>query len=204
MVKKVLISIFATLIVGAAGVSAYNTATAPTPVSAQDAEETAPLLSQDSPAPSRDNSTANLPDVTENPSAAVPPIPDSTEEHGNHNGQGGAGSEHGNGGGGNHGANGGGGMEFITLHGIVTASDTSFVSVVTDEGEALTFPMNAATVGFTLQPGEGVLMTGMWRGEGFFKAKEITLDSTGATYFLRGNGGGGGGGGGGKGGGGGR
>ncbi len=199
MVKNVLIGIFATLIVGAAGVSAYNVATEPTPVSAKTTEDTfSPASQRDDAAvaqaePVPADGTGNEQNVRNLAGDSAAPIyqtPNGTEEHGNRGGQGGGSAEHGNGGGHN------GGMEFITLHGIVTASDTSFVSILTDDGNALTFPMDSATVGFRLQPGEGVLLTGMWRGEGFFKAKEITVDSTGATYFLRGQRGEGGGGGG--------
>jgi hypothetical protein len=198
MVKKVLIAIFATLIVGAAGVSAYNTATAPTPVSAQDEEEVASLTTQQNNAAlsqsevSSSSENAERSPLTDDSSSATPmvaaPQIANTDGEERHGGQGGAESEHGN-----NANRGGGSGEFTTLHGVVTASDASFVSVVTDEGGALTFPLDSASVGISLQPGDGVLLTGMWRGEGFFKAKQLTLDSTGATYFLRGNGGGGGG-----------
>ena len=191
MFKKILISIFATLIIGAASVSAYNNAVAPTPVLAQSAEVEVQSTRQDSFTVEQSQSQGqSYGQISEQ--GIVPD--DEQAQQGQSQGQGG-----GNGyqGGRNEIADStrGGqsvGMEVITLHGTVIGSELASLTLTTDAGDILTVPLDSLALGITLLPGEGVTLGGYWNLDGIFTAGQITLDATGDTYAISDNGGNGG------------
>ena len=194
MFKKILITIFATLIVGAASVSAYNSATTPTTALAQGAEVEVQSTTQDSfvigqsQSQGQSNGQANEQGIAQGNEQVQQ---GQAQGQGDGNGyQGGrnetADSTRGNGGGYDSQSV---GMEQATLHGIITGTELASLTLTTDAGDILTVPLDSFTLGITLLPGEGVTLGGFWNLDGIFTVGLITLDSTGETYAINSSGG---------------
>jgi len=187
MLKKILISTFATLIVGAASVSAYNNATSPTTVSAQSTEEiTAQNTTQ--------NTTQERVSAGQSQSQGQGYGQDTAPEDGQVQSQGGGGYRGGRGdtdtmrGNNAESASLNPDAEQTTLHGIVTQIEPALVTLSTDEGNSITISLDVATLGIPLTLNDSITLSGHWNLDGTFAAGQITLDATGETYPINGNG----------------
>lgn len=170
MLKKILISIFATLIVGAASVSAYNTATTPTVVSAQIVE------TEEEPIPTEAQTEEEV-QIQESFALDAQPEPQ-TQVYGQNYSE--------NSGDGYRGS-GNNGVSQTTIHGTLVDIGFATVTLTTDAGDTLTVALDAATLGITLLPGDGITLSGFWSLDETFTVGQITLDSTGQTYTINGN-----------------
>ena len=225
MLKQIIAGVLSTVVVGAVGVSAYNTSTA-TNVAAQaveTAEATAPSIAQESFQVESSEVQGDVYAQSEEQGLAQTETQNEYQNEyqtqGQGQGQEGASESNGNGyqGGRNETADdtrssGTGydsqnaGMEQATVHGFVTGSELATVTLTTDAGETLSVFLDTATLGITLLPNDGITLGGYWNPDSSFTVGQITLDVTGETFAVSGNGGssgtgyrGGGSGGGGKG-----
>jgi len=110
------------------------------------------------------------------------------------NGRGG----NGKGGNGNRGANQGsstnadpqnGMVEWVTLHGTVSNYTVPYFTLTSDMGQTLTAQLGdlgfVEEIGFSLQDGDSVIITGYWDASSGFAVGTITLDETGQSFTLR-------------------
>ena len=185
MLKKILIGTFATLIVGAASVSAYNSASTPSTVSAQTTEE---IAAQNTPQ-ERVSMEQSQPQGQGYEQTTAP-------EDGQVQSQGGGGNGYRRGQGDSSTVRGNKAesaslnldIEQTTLHGIVTQIEPALVTLNTDSGESISIPLDAATLGIPLALNDSITLNGHWNLDGTFTAGQLTLDATGETYPINGNG----------------
>lgn len=195
MFKKILTGTLATLVIGAASVSAYNSATTTINASAQTAEAQEQVTAQETFTLGQ-SQRAEPQGQAYGQSNEFGLLTQSTgqgqvQAQGGGNGyQGGrnadAGATRGRGQGTDAQNT---GMGQVVVHGIVTESELASVTLTTDAGETLTASLDAATLGITLLPSNGVTFGGYWNLDGTLAVRQITLDATGETYAVNGNGG---------------
>lgn len=196
MIKKILIGVLAAVVIGAAGVSAYNVLAGE---SAVKAASPAPNGAQAGYGQAGQGTAYRTPLAQQNPAQGT------GLAGANAQGQ----QDRGNGsrGGGNgrrQGQNGNGGQsayatpnpqngftEALSFHGTISAYNPPTFTLLTDDGQSINAQLGnqsyVANLGLTLSNGDSVSISGYWDTSGAFAVQQITLDSSGQTYLLRDN-----------------
>ena len=185
MLKKILISTFAMLIVGAASVSAYNGATNPSTTSEQNTEPALQNTSQERVTAGQSQSQGQ--GYGQNTAPEDGQIQSQGQGGGNgyRGGRGDADTARGNN---PESASQNIDAEQTTLHGIVTQIEPALVTLTLDSGESLSVPLDAATLGIPLSINDSVTLSGHVNIDGTFSVGQFTLDTSGQTYSINGNG----------------
>ncbi len=200
MIKKILITVLSTAIVGAVGASTYNTVIKPN----LDAEvESLPVGSTEMTAsemiPAEEATSDQQPadQVALDSEIQLFGNQGNTLNQGQESqGQGNRGN--GKGGNGNRGASRGnnvnanpqnGLIEWITFHGTVSEYSAPYFTLINDDGEMIPAQLGDLVfvegLGLYLQDGDRVSITGYWDASGGFAVGMITLDATGQSFTLR-------------------
>ena len=177
MFKKILIGTLATLVLGAASVSAYNAASETTVVSAEETQN--------------ENFISAL--VHNIVQSQTKEQTQTTSQFGNQNGTQGQGQgQQGAGGSGYRGGrnenwtsgSGSSAAAQVSIHGTLTDIGLAAVTFTADDGQSITVNLNPAALGLTLNVGDGMTVSGNWFDETTFTPMHVTLDATGETFSL--------------------
>lgn len=184
MLKKILIGTLATFVLGAASVSAYNAVSETTIVSAEESENenfisalVNNIVQSQTEEQTRTTSQFSSQNGTQGQGQQA------SGETGVSQGQQGSGYRGGrnadwtSGSGSNAAAQ-------VSIHGTLTDIGLATLTFTADDGQNITVNIDAATLGLTLNVGDGMTVSGNWLDETTFTPMHVSLDATGEVFSL--------------------